>query len=224
MVCLWRRFVAKNTGRTFIVDDDGNCVQCRRRFLEQGQSSGKYCVYLGLAACLNQISFKILLMAPKLISNVISSVYVQVQSSSLRLQAKPAPKEPFGASQKRSLLRIDNDSKGEDKVHDETKMLPVPILLNQILYGPNKKLNDGINRGLHDVGIFLLGWFVVMCAIGGVMRCYICCEHIQSGSFNIRSLYDSFADRELVAPTEDEEEGIALGSTHGTMNSESDYD
>jgi hypothetical protein len=51
-------------------------------------------------------------------------------------------------------------------------------------------------KGLHGVGIFLLGWFCIMSVIGIGMRCYLCCNKLRSGDRNLRSLYDSFADVE----------------------------
>eukprot|EP00578_Thalassiosira_sp_NH16_P025776 CAMPEP_0181086246 /NCGR_PEP_ID=MMETSP1071-20121207/5645_1 /TAXON_ID=35127 /ORGANISM="Thalassiosira sp., Strain NH16" /LENGTH=209 /DNA_ID=CAMNT_0023168071 /DNA_START=5 /DNA_END=634 /DNA_ORIENTATION=+ len=121
-----------------------------------------------------------------------------------------------------SLLGTENDSAEAVGKRDETKNLPTPILLNQIWqFGANTPLNDGIKKGLHNVGIFLLGWFVLMCAIGGIMRCYLCCETMWSGSNNnLQGLCNSFADRESYF--ENEEEGIALDALRGTADIASD--
>jgi len=74
----------------------------------------------------------------------------------------------------------------------------------------NSKLNEGIRSGLHNVGVFLMWWFIIMCVIGGTMRCYLCFDTLLSGNFTIRSLYHSFADREPDTASDDEDEGIAL--------------
>jgi hypothetical protein len=63
------------------------------------------------------------------------------------------------------------------------------------------KLEAVIMKGLHGVGVFLLGWFCLMSAIGISMRCYLCCGKLRSGERDLRRLYASFADREPHDPT-----------------------
>lgn len=49
---------------------------------------------------------------------------------------------------------------------------------------------DRINRGLRNVGIVIVVWFVVIGFIGGVCRCYLCWESILSNSFRYNSNFD----------------------------------
>ncbi len=49
---------------------------------------------------------------------------------------------------------------------------------------------DRINRGLRNVGIVIVVWFVVIGVIGGVCRCYLCWESILSSSFRYNATYD----------------------------------
>mmetsp|Transcript_3832 Transcript_3832/g.8621 ORF Transcript_3832/g.8621 Transcript_3832/m.8621 type:complete len:206 (+) Transcript_3832:164-781(+) len=134
-------------------------------------------------------------------------------------RSKLAPKKP---NESRSLLRTGNENAEEedegDKMHPN--MLPVPQLLNQRWYpnpwysNPiNEKVGEGISKGLSSVGIFFIVWFACMCTIGGIMRCYLCCGTMWTDSnYNLRSLYDSFVDREQEPGFDNELEGIALDS------------
>lgn len=133
-----------------------------------------------------------------------------VQSSS---RSKAAP-ENSNESQKRSLRRTENENV-EENGGGVKQMLPASYLLNQIWYSNpiTDELRDGINKGLFNVGKFLIVWIVFMCTIGGVMRCYLCCNTMWTDSnYNLRSLYDSFADREPMPAFDNESEGIALDS------------
>ncbi len=49
---------------------------------------------------------------------------------------------------------------------------------------------DRINKGLRNVGIVIVVWFVVIGFIGGVCRCYLCWESILSNSFRYNATFD----------------------------------
>ena len=116
---------------------------------------------------------------------------------------------------------------GTASAHGEEGTPPLPspatLLQSQIWNVVDSPLDAAIMKGLHGVGMFLLGWFCVMCVIGTAMRCYLCCDKLRSGDRDWRSLYDSFADGEeshddddsSTAAYENEEEGIALDALSG---------
>ena len=100
--------------------------------------------------------------------------------------------------QQRSLLKTNNDVSSRQ--------------LQQIMpYGMNNNLNDGITKGLSNLGLFLMGWMIFICVVGGAMRCFLCCEFMQNNpNYNLQNLYNSFIDRDDCY--ENNEEGIALES------------
>ena len=112
--------------------------------------------------------------------------------------------------QRRSLLRTRNNNIRNDARSDILSTLPSQIWYYNPIQG---KLREGILKGLHNVGIFLLGWFVFMGSIGVMMRCYLCLQTLSAGDYNLQSLYNSFVDRE--PSTFEDSEGIALDSLGG---------
>lgn len=134
-------------------------------------------------------------------------------------RSKLAPQKP---NESRTLLRTGKENAeeedGGDKIH--LNKLPAPHLLNQRWYpnpfhsNPiNEKFGEGISKGLSGVGMFFIVWFACMCAIGGIMRCYLCCGTMWTESnYNLRSMYNSFVDREQEPGFDNELEGIALDS------------
>ena len=103
------------------------------------------------------------------------------------------------SQQHRSLLRTNNNDVSSRQ-------------LQQIMpYGMNNNLNDGIMKGLSNLGLFLMGWMIFICVVGGAMRCFLCCEFMQNNpNYNLQNLYNSFIDRDDCY--ENNEEGIALES------------
>ncbi|KAL3806383.1 hypothetical protein ACHAXA_006373 [Cyclostephanos tholiformis] len=67
-------------------------------------------------------------------------------------------------------------------------------LWNPMSFHADTEIDGAIMKGLHGVGIFLLGWFCIMSVVGIGMRCYLCCDKLRSGERDMRRLYDSFAD------------------------------
>ena len=122
----------------------------------------------------------------------------------------------------RSLLRSNN-------VKDiEETTIPVVVtspLNQQIWIGPTK-FNEAIEKGLSNVVKFLMGWFIFMCVVGTIMRCFLCCDNMRSErNYNLLSLYNSFIDNDC--ENESQHEGIALSfsDTHTEdTSSASDYD
>lgn len=120
----------------------------------------------------------------------------------------------------RSLMRIksndrDDLNNGDSEARTMISAITASNLLDQIWYSNpiRGELGKGINKGLLNVGIFLVGWCAIMCTIGGIMRCYLCCETMWVGrNCNLRSLYYSFADRDSEMAFDNESEGIALDS------------
>ena len=49
---------------------------------------------------------------------------------------------------------------------------------------------DRINKGLRNVGIVIVIWFVVVGSIGTVCRCYLCWESILRNSFGYNTTFD----------------------------------
>jgi hypothetical protein len=49
---------------------------------------------------------------------------------------------------------------------------------------------DRINKGLRNVGIVLIIWFVIVGSIGTVCRCYLCWESILGNSFRYNSNFN----------------------------------
>ena len=99
-------------------------------------------------------------------------------------------------------------------------------LNQQIWIGPTK-FNEAIEKGLHNIVIFLMGWFIFICVVGSVMRCVLCCDTMRSErDYNLLSLYNSFIENDC---ENESQEGIALDSfsdthTEEDTSSESDYD
>ena len=99
----------------------------------------------------------------------------------------------------RSLLRTNNNDVSSRQLQ---QVMP---------YGMNNNLNDGITKGLSNLGLFLMGWMIIICVVGGAMRCFLCCEFMQNNpNYNLQNLYNSFIGRDDCY--ENNEEGIALES------------
>ena len=124
--------------------------------------------------------------------------------------------------QHRSLLR--KDKKEDERTQHRTNIpsISIPTPLNQVWFGLNSKLSDGVKKGAIDVCIFLIGWFIFMGTIGCGMRCYLCCDTMRSTNYTIRSLYNSFMETEECYQSE--REGIALDTIQDTVDGENESD
>ena len=124
--------------------------------------------------------------------------------------------------QQRSLLR--NDKIEDERTQHRTNIPSISILtpLNQVWFGLNSKLSDGVKKGAINVCIFLIGWFIFMGTIGCGMRCYLCCDTMRSTNYTIRSLYNSFMETEECY--QNEREGIALDTIQDTVDGENESD
>lgn len=115
--------------------------------------------------------------------------------------------------QEHPMLRIGESS----SLETEDGALNSVRMLQQWYANPtfNHVLRKGIIKGMFNVIVFVAVWFVLMCGIGGAMRCYLCCETMRSNpNYTLRQLYDSFADRSACETTgsnfENESEGIDM--------------
>ena len=124
--------------------------------------------------------------------------------------------------QHRSLLR--KDKKEDERTQHRTNIpsISIPTPLNQVWFGLNSKLSDGVKEGAINVCIFLIGWFIFMGTIGCGMRCYLCCDTMRSTNYTIRSLYNSFMVTEECYQFERVE--IALITIQDTVDGENESD
>ena len=122
--------------------------------------------------------------------------------------------------QHRFLLR--NNIIDDERTQYEAILIPILTPLNQVWFGLNSKLSDGVKKGAINVCIFLIGWFIFMGTIGCGMRCYLCCDTMRSTNYTIRSLYNSFMETEECYQSE--REGIALDTIQDTVDGVNDSD
>ena len=120
-----------------------------------------------------------------------------------------------------SLLRSSNIKNDDLKTGKETT---IPAVVTSSL---NQQSTDAIEKGLSNVVKFLMGWFIFMCVVGTIMRCFLCCDTMRSErNYNLLSLYNSFIENDC--ENESQHEGITLESFSDTYtedtSSVSDYD
>jgi len=158
---------------------------------------------------------------------VRSGLHSSIRSNEFKDDDRYKYKKSDDIPLQRSLLRSNNVKDIDMKTSKETTIPAVVTspLNQQIWIGPTK-FNEAIEKGLSNVLKFLMGWFIFMCVVGTIMRCFLCYDTMQSErNYNLLSLYNSFIDNDC---ENESQEGISLESFNDThtedTSSESDYD